>query len=84
MALAVGGVVADHRPGMLRDDASDFICVSRDQANLSLATLAQGYLDSAWDYLAPLMTRLPDAGMFTVSRNVNWLMLWFGRRRVRR
>jgi hypothetical protein len=37
MAFEVACVVADRRPGMLRDDASDFICVSRDQANLSLA-----------------------------------------------
>jgi len=35
-AFEVACVVADRRPGMLRDDASDFICVSRDQANLSL------------------------------------------------
>jgi len=40
MAFEVACVVADRRPGMLRDDASDFICVSRDQANLSLETNA--------------------------------------------
>jgi len=38
MAFEVACVVADREPGMLRDDASDFICVSRDQANLSLET----------------------------------------------
>jgi hypothetical protein len=32
MAFEVACVVADRGPGMLRDDASDFICVSRDQA----------------------------------------------------
>jgi hypothetical protein len=38
MAFEFACVVADRGPGRLRDDASDFICVSRDQANLSLET----------------------------------------------
>jgi hypothetical protein len=69
MAFEVACVVADHRPGMLRDDASDFICVSRAQANLSLETNAIATEKSPYSVLVwSLVIRVSSSSFSLIRR----------------